>query len=368
MHIGIDARELVGQRTGVGRYLADLCTEWRSTPDAAHHRFTLFAHAPGNNLAALGDPFLDGPAGRFRYHPIPGNGGSRWEQGSLARALAHATPDVLFAPAYTAPLTTRVPVVLTIHDISFTTHPEWFSWREGLRRRWLTRLAARRATRVIAVSDFTRHEICRNLGLSTKAVSVVWSGIRHPPALHAISREPIVLFVGSTFNRRHIPELIRAFALVARRVPLARLVLVGDNRSFPFMDPVRLAARAGLADRIHVTSYIDETELALLYAKAKVFVFLSEYEGFGLPPLEAMAAGIPVVVGDTPVARELYADAARRVPVDDITAIGDALTTLLVDEAAGAKLRDAASIRMARFTWSRAARETLTILEHAGAR
>ena len=368
MRIGIDARELLGHRTGVGRYLADLCTQWRRLPSGGAHRFVLYAPVPGQAPSVLGPPFDTEAPGPFSYREVPGNGGSFWEQTHLAAAVSDDPPDVLFAPAYSAPLRTRVPVVLTIHDISFLTHPEWFSWREGLRRRWITRHAARRAARVIAVSGFTRNEVLAHLRLPPARVSVVWSGIHRPVPVPGLAREPLVLFVGSIFNRRHIPELIRAFALVAARIPAARLVLVGDNRSHPREDPTRLAAAAGVAGRVDIRAYVDDVELASLYARATVFAFLSEYEGFGFPPLEAMAAGVPAVVGDTPVARELYLDAARRVRVDDVPGIAAAISALLEHADERAALLGAAADRLPRFTWERAAEETLAILERAGAR
>ena len=366
MRIGIDARELLGRRTGVGRYLADLCTVWRRLPTAGPHRFVLYAPAPGQDPSVLGPPFDTETPGPFSYRAIPGRGDSWWEQTRLAAAVSEDQPDVLFAPAYSAPLRVRVPVVLTIHDISFVTHPEWFSWREGLRRRWFTRHAARRAARVIAVSGFTRDEVVAHLRLSPARVSVVWSGIHRPIPAPGLAREPLVLFVGSIFNRRHIPALIQAFARVTIRVPAARLVLVGDNRSHPHEDPVRLVAAAGIADRVAVRAWVDDAELAALYARAMVFVFLSEYEGFGLPPLEAMAAGVPTVVGDTPVARELYLDAARRVDVGDVPGIAGAITALLENTDERAALLATAAERLPRFTWERAAEETLTLLERAG--
>ena len=368
MRIGIDARELLGHRTGVGRYLADLCLQWRRLPSAGPHQFVLYAPAPGRDPSVLGPPFDTGALGRFSYRAVPGNGGSWWEQTHLATAVSDDAPDVFFAPAYSAPLRIRVPVVLTIHDISFLTHPEWFSWREGLRRRWITRRAARHATRVIAVSNFTRDEVVAHLRLLPARISVVWSGIHRPVPAPGLAREPLVLFVGSIFNRRHIPELIRAFARVSARVPAARLVLVGDNRSHPREDPAQLAAEAGIAARVAVRAYVDDAELAALYARAMVCVFLSEYEGFGFPPLEAMAAGVPSVVGDTPVARELYVDAARRVRVGDIPGIAAAITALLESADARAALLIAAAERLPQFTWERAAEETLAILERAGRR
>ena len=366
MHIGIDARELLGRRTGVGRYLADLCAVWRRLPSPGSHRFVLYGPVSGKDPSVLGPPFDTEPPGPFRYRAVPGDGGTWWEQTRLAAAFTADEPDVVFAPAYTAPLRVRTPVVVTIHDISFETHPEWFSWREGVRRRWFTRQAARRASRIIAVSGFTRDELVTHLGTPPERVSVVWSGIHRPAPVPGLSREPLVLFVGSIFNRRHIPALIRAFAGVVARVPAARLMLVGDNRSNPRQDPARLAVASGIGDYVRVRAYVDEAELARLYARARVFVFLSEYEGFGFPPLEAMAAGVPAVVGDTAVARELYRDAARRVHVDDVPGITAAITTVLENPEERAAMLARAAPHLSRFSWEQAAGDTLAILEAAG--
>jgi glycosyltransferase involved in cell wall biosynthesis len=366
MRIGIDARELLGRRTGVGRYLADLCAQWLHLPSTEPHRFVLYAPTPGQGPSVLGPPFDTETPGPFSYQSVPGAGDSWWEQTRLAAAVRRDPPDVLFAPAYSAPLLVDIPVVLTIHDISFETHPEWFSWREGLRRRWITRRAARRAAQIIAVSGFTRDEVVTHLGLPPARVSVVWSGIHRRKPAPGLAREPLVLFVGSIFNRRHIPELIRAFALVTARVPAARLVLVGDNRSHPHENPARLAVARGVADRVAVRAFVDEAELTALFGQAMVFVFLSEYEGFGFPPLEAMSAGVPAVVGDTPVARELYRDTARRVDVGDVPGIAAAITALLENAEERAALNTAAAQWLPRFTWERAAAETLTVIEGAG--
>ncbi len=367
MRIAVDARELVGQRTGVGRYLAELCDQWVTLPADGPHRFELYGHLPGDTPEVLGAPF-DRHVGPFSYRAVPGAGGTVWEQWDFARAIRADAPDVLFAPAYTAPLRVPVPVVLTVHDISFEAHPEWFGWREGLRRRWLTRQSAGRAHRIISVSEFTRDELVSHFRTPAARVRVVWSGAGTPTMPGDAVRTPLVLYVGSIFNRRHIPVLIDGFAEVGRRHPSAELVLVGANRTHPPEDPLRLAERAGITSRVQVRDYVDDTELRTLYQRASVFVFLSEYEGFGLPPLEAMAAGIPVVVGDTPVARELYGDAALRVPVDDPDAVASALLCFLQDDTARQRALAAAAARLPLFTWQRAAAETLAVLDEAGGR
>jgi glycosyltransferase involved in cell wall biosynthesis len=172
----------------------------------------------------------------------------------------------------------------------------------------------------------------------------------------------MVLFCGSLFNRRHIPELIEGFARLARRIPEARLEIVGDNRTRPRIDIEGLVAASGAGDRIALRSYLPETDLAALYDRASAFVFLSEYEGFGLTPLEALSAGVPIVVLDTPVAREVYGSAARYVERPDPALIEAALARALTDEAERARILAAGRDTLARYSWHACAARVLDVL------
>ena len=308
--IGIDARELLGEPTGVGRYLGELLRRWtaRSTP----RRGGLVLYTPESL------PFLQTvPDTADVREVVVGSGrGTWWEQTHLRRAVRADPPDVFFAGAYTAPLALGVPLAVTIHDVSFAAHPEWFRPREGARRRLLTRQAARAAERRL-----------HRLGVLARARS--WSGSRSPPdRVRVIApgvtrpapagprpREPLVLFVGSIFNRRRLPTLITAFAAATAD---ASRGAAGDRRGrsqLPGAGPgAGSPRRPASAARVEIRHYVTEAELESLYARAVVFVFLSEYEGFGLTPLEALSAGVPIVVLDTPIAREVYGDAAWYVP------------------------------------------------------
>ena len=367
MRIGIDGRELLGNRTGVGRYLAELCAEWLSSPEASRHEFIVYTALPGNEITGLGPPFLDGVAGPFRHRSVPGRSGTAWEQLALPAAAARDELDVFFAPAYSAPLRLQTPVVVTMHDVSFVAHPEWVPWREGMRRRWLAGRSMARADAVITVSAFTRDEVLQLFPIPSDRIHVVRSGIRpRPSAPRSEALDPLVLYVGSIFNRRNLPTLVRAFAKVRGVAGGLRLAVVGDDRTYPREDLPSLLEATGTAGAVELRSYVSESELDALYGRARVFAFLSEYEGFGLTPLEAMAAGVPVVVADTPVARELYSDAAVFVPVRDIQATATALRSLLQDDTAWATQRDRGTRLVPAFSWARAASETLDVLESAG--
>ena len=374
MRIGVDAREVMGRPTGVGRYLAELLSAWADPAAgvAGRHEFVLYAPASlPQDVAARAEAL------RPSVRVLPGDGGTSWEQLTLARAAARDGLDVFFAPAYTAPIRLPCPVTLTIHDLSFFAHPEWFGRREGLRRRLLTRLAAGRAAVVLTDTEFSRGEIQTHLGLPAQRTRVIAPGAGRPAGLEATAplggetrlsppREPLVLYLGSVFNRRHVPDLISAFRLVLARVPEARLDIIGENRTYPHQDLETLRQASGAADRIRVRSYVPEAELARAFRLASVFAFLSEYEGFGLPPLEALASGIPPVLLDTAVAREVCGPAARYVPAGDVPAIGAALADLLDNPAAREAVLNAASGVLARYTWPAAARQTMEALESAG--
>ena len=356
MRIAIDARELVGQPTGVGRYLTEILHAWDELHGAHLHEFTLCSPEPVRLPSSLNVTVV---TGRLR--------GTAWEQITLPLLLASAHANVLFAPGYTGPLAGSVPMVVAMHDVSFSAHPEWFSAREGLRRRCLARLAARKAARVITISDFSKSEIVRHLGVPQSKIDVIYPGATLMPAVAepqpaSANAEAPILFVGSLFNRRHIPELIRGFEIVATRHPAARLNLVGDNRTRPHIDVDRLIAESPARDRIQSRAYVDEHELAMLYRRARAFVFLSDYEGFALTPLEALGAGVPIVLLATDVAREIYGPAATYVDRPEPGLIASALECALFDETERARTLGAAAAQLERYSWRECAQRTLQVL------
>lgn len=354
MRIGIDARELCGKPTGVGRHLTGLLTAWAVDPNAARHSFVLYAHEA-----------VTTPLRNAKVRVVAGNPGTLWEQVSMPAAAKHDQLDLFFAPGYTLPVTLDVPAVVLVHDISFVVHPEWFRWREGLRRRLLTRWSCRRARLILTVSDAARDDIISAFGIAPDRVRRVYPGVVRMAAPADIRRQKMVLFVGSVFNRRHLPNLIRGFTPVATKHPEARLEIVGDNRTYPYEDLAALAAREGIAPQVSIRPYVSDQELAALYGRAAAFALLSEYEGFGHPPLEALACGVPPIVLNTTVAREVYGDAAFYVPQDDRAAITRALHEMLFDDQARQQVLRAAPVVLSRYSWSRAGADTLEALEHA---
>jgi glycosyltransferase involved in cell wall biosynthesis len=366
MRIGIDARELSGHATGVGRFLGGLLREWSNSSPAGAHEFVLYAPEPLEVPLGIG---LD--SRRFRTREVAGTPGTWWEQMRLPEAVASDQLDVFLAPAYTAPLRVKVPIVAAIYDLSYIAHPEWFRLREGIRRRWLTQRTADKAQAVITLSGFSRGEIINRLSVPERKVHAIVPGIDRPPVSPvrivkpAAYSEARVLYAGSLFNRRHVPDLIRAIATLRRIRPDISLDIVGDDRTFPHEDLEATIANLGLDGHVRWHRYVTNDQLLELYSRARAFAFLSEYEGLGMTPLEALAAGVPPVVYDTAVARESYAGAALYVPVGDGAEVVRALERALFDEQTRAGILAAAPATLAKYDWPRAARETLAVIESA---
>lgn len=365
MRIAIDGRELLGQPTGVGRYLSEVLRAWDAMPEASDHEFILCAPV------SLPLPKLERLALRLQ---TGGKGaGAFWEQWVLPGLVRRSGAQVLFAPAYSGPLRCPVPLVIALHDVSFAAHPEWFGWREGLRRRLLTRLSARRAARVLTLTRFSRDEIVEHLDVAPEKIEVTYAGVsRVGPASSGASRSPAgapgqsVLFVGSIFNRRHVPELIEGFARLSRRHDEIGLDIVGSNRTTPYVDLQEVADACAAAGRVRLHAYISDDELADLYGGAAAFAWLSSYEGFGLPPLEALAAGVPIVVLDTPVAREVCGEAAVYVARPRPELIEEALERLLFDARERERVLRAAAPVLERHTWRHCAGRVLSALVESG--
>lgn len=172
MRIAIDAHELTGHVTGVGRYLLQLLRAWSELPEAAPHEFVLCTPTPVHlRMESL------------KLSVTIGSGqGTRWTQLGLPAAVRAGGADVLFAPAYEAPLLSRVPTVLSVHDVSFFAHPRWFAPRERLRRQLSTIVSAHRASRILTFSEFSKREIVRHLRVRPEIVEVTYHGVtRLPP-------------------------------------------------------------------------------------------------------------------------------------------------------------------------------------------
>jgi glycosyltransferase involved in cell wall biosynthesis len=369
MVIGIDARELQGRPTGTGRYLRNLLRAW---PPDARDRLILYFNGP-----ARPDPSRERPSVVSR--PL-GNGRARglvWQERLLPSAARADGVEVFFSPAYACPLTLERPRVTTVHDLSFFSLPEDFSLREGLRRRLLVAASLRASRVVLAVSDFTRREIgARFPHLADRVLHVPHGADDDLPPLPGRRAArgrlcvdgPLLLAVGSIFNRRRLPDLLRALARLVPRHPGVVLDVVGENRTHPRLDLPALVRRLDLASHVRLSGFVSEEDLAARYAAADAAVFLSDYEGFGLPALEAAARGLPLVAADRPALNEIFREAALLADPRDPGGVADALDRVLRDPPLRARLVEGGRALAARHSWTRAAEATRDALVRAAGR
>jgi glycosyltransferase involved in cell wall biosynthesis len=277
-------------------------------------------------------------------------------------------------PTGAAPLgLTSARRVVTVHDVIPYVYPQTCSRLDWLIYRFWLPLVVSRLDAIITVSAQSKSDIVKYLRVSPEAVIVIpeaastnyrpLSATACQPVLARYGIDfPYVLYVGSIEARKNLPRLLQAFAYLQGRLEHWKLVVVGARRwkSSPVYETVR---RLGLEQRVHFTGYVEEADLPALYSAASLFVFPSLYEGFGLPVLEAMACGTPVVTSNTSSLPEVAGDAALLVDPYDVAAIAKAVRRLLEDTALAADLRTRGLARAAQFNWERTARETIAVYE-----
>ncbi|HVL07320.1 MAG TPA: glycosyltransferase family 1 protein, partial [Acidimicrobiales bacterium] len=271
--------------------------------------------------------------------------------------------DVFHATNFIAPPSRKVPVVVTVHDINFVHRPEAVT--PGVRR--MARLLPdilRRAAAIITVSSFTRQEVVAWLPEVADKVTVIHNG-SHARAAPAIGPDgdgspPYALMLGTLEPRKNLPLALDALRILRQRGVDLRLVLAGGRSSL--LDVPALLRKRGLGEpEVTRTGYVDDARVSALLAGARVLVFPSLYEGFGMPLLEGMEAGVPVVgvrAGATP---ETVGDAGLLVERGDAEAFADAMEQAAFDESVRARLIPAGKAQAAKFTWERAAATTLDL-------
>ncbi|MGC9400572.1 MAG: glycosyltransferase family 4 protein [Anaerolineae bacterium] len=292
-----------------------------------------------------------------------------WEQLGVPWVLRRAQVHLLHAPAFGGPILSGVPHVDTVHDLSFLRYPSFFPKKKRLYLRWLTRLSCRRAAAVIAVSQFTAQEVIRLLGVPASRVHVIYHGVEprfRPLPDEKVRRfrqqqrlpERFILYLGTLEPRKNLITLVRAYAGLAD--PDLHLVLAG-GKGWLYEDVFAEVERLGVGARVHVPGYVPDAALPLWYNAADVFAYLSWYEGFGLPVLEALACGVPTVASQAASLPEVAGDAALLAPPDDVSAVRETLRRALEDETLRARLRSAGPTRAAQFTWEATAEQTVQV-------
>ena len=330
------------------------------------------AASPETELIAIGGSAA--PAGVSRVaaiSPVPTNLG--WCAAGLPLAARRTAFDVFHAPAYTGPLWGVHPLVITIHDVSYARRPEWSPHPGGVGplRQAFYRACAVRADRVLTDSTFSKSEIIAAYGIDEGRIDVVPLGVTpmfRPDA--SVAREPFVLHVGDLHPRRNLLMLFEAVVDLARHEPrLAGLQLILAGKDLGVLEDLR--ARAASLDALQNLRYLGrpgDAELVDWYRRAAVMAYPSRYEGFGLPVLEALACGTPVVASNATSIPEVTGDAAVLLPPDGASSWAKALREVLLDVDHAHRLSARGIERARQFTWAHTADLTLRTYESARAR
>ncbi len=291
------------------------------------------------------------------------------EQVETPRALRALKADLYHGLGFVAPLRAPCPTVVTVFDLSFITQPRSHKLLNRIYLSLFTRWSCRRAARVVAISAWTRYDVTRHFGIALDRVDAIPLGVDHdhfkplPPdevavfkAQHGIG-EGAIFYLGSLEPRKNLTRLVEAFQLLRRTLPDAQL-FVGGSPAWHYGALLR-SVEANAAGNVHLIGRVDEAELPKWYSACAVMAYPSLYEGFGLPPLEAMACGAPVVTSNVTSLPEVVGDAGVTVDPTNVPAMAEALARVLRDGAFRAELRTKALARAACFTWERTAEQTV---------
>ncbi len=389
MNICLDLSPVVHQKAGLASYTRELATQLVQDEGISWSVFHYDRTPPVS---------LSSPLDSLPRYVIPW-GAYRWR---LTTALRHIlgwnmdgffrSVDLFHATEHLLPRLSAIRTVFTLHDLIFLFHPET---HKPMNRWFLTLMMPRflrAADAIIAVSECTKRDAVRCYGIPEEKITVIYEGVNprfrpaDPEAIAAVRQkyglpERFILYVGTIEPRKNLTALLEAYtALMERPAPCAlrpatcdlrpatcdlrpatcdlRLMIVG-KKGWLYEGFFRKLRELGLEDRVIFTGYVPDEDLPALYSAADLFVFPSLYEGFGLPVLEAMACGVPVVCSSTSSLPEVAGDAALLVPPTDVRALTEAMERALTDERLRARMRARGLERARRFSWERAAQGTL---------
>lgn len=366
MRIGIDARKL--HDFGIGTYIRNLVRELARVDRNTEYVLLCRDDDDAATIRALGENF----------RPVIERAGnySIAEQFKIPLALKREGVTLFHAPHYVLPPLTPCRSVVTIHDCIHLMFPQYLPNHFALSyARTSISLAARRATRILTVSESSKNDIIRFFGTDPAKIDVIYNAFDTrfgvEPAEEQVVRvreryqlqDEFVLYAGNVKPHKNLERVIEAFHLVRKRgLDHLKLVLIGDDIS-KYASLRRAVHQHQLHKYVRFLGYLPEDTLAVLYRLAAVFVFPSLYEGFGLPPLEAMASGTPVVTSNLSSMPEVAGDAAVLVDPYDPEAIADGLYRVLTDDALALSLRQKGLARSKQFSWETSVRRVREIYD-----
>jgi len=345
MKIALDGMPLASPLTGVGHYTSELAR-------------SLALVAPNDQFELIS--------------PKPGLLSRRWWSAGLPLYLSRSSFDLFHGTNYEVPLWSRRPSVVTIHDLSLLLHPEAHESHLVRRARWRLPLMAKSASMIITPSTSVKNEVCETLRVDAAKVVVtpeapraVFKRREDAEVTEVLRRlgvgDDFVLFVGTIEPRKNLHRLIEAFEQLLNTTSLSPQLVIAGGQGWLMDDFFSAIKRKKLEDRIRLTGYLHDEDLRALYSSCSVFVYPSLYEGFGLPPLEAMACGAPVITSRIPSITETVGTAARLVDPRDTNELSGAMVEMLSDEAMRNHFSGVGAEHVKKFTWEQTAIKTLDV-------
>jgi glycosyltransferase involved in cell wall biosynthesis len=369
MLIGVDASRLIhARRTGTEAYSLHLTRALIRA--GGEHRFRLYTSVP------IPPDLLNGVAqvvkSRYEVRVIPF--ARLWTHLRLAWEVSSHSPDVLFVPSHVMPLICPVPAVVTVHDVGYLHYPEAHRPFDRWYLDWTTRRHARLAARIIADSYATREDLVHLYQTDPGRIAVVYPGrdeslgrVENTRAIQAVKarygiRSGYLLYLGTLQPRKNLLRLVEAFACLQSGTIDLQLVLAG-KKGWLYDELFARVKSLGWEDRIVFTGYVAEDDKAALLSGASALVFPSLYEGFGMPVLEAMACGTPVLTSNISSLPEVAGDAALVVDPLDVDAIAAGMSRLIGDADLRSVLVERGYAQVEKFSWGESARQVLKVLE-----
>jgi glycosyltransferase involved in cell wall biosynthesis len=374
MRIGIDGLPLTEILTGIGHYTNELARYLALETDSDEIEVV----SPRAFLPSINNQ-TERPSNlrftRSRVSLLT----KRWWSIGLPRYIRRHSLDVFLGTNFEVPLRQVCPTVMTIHDLSMLLHPEGHEKKLVRRARRRLPAMARAATMIITPTEIVRQEVHEHLQIPLEAIVAVpeaaRSCFRPIDAMHSAETrkrlgigDDFLLFVGTVEPRKNLATLLQAFEAIQRSCPQPLQLVIAGRRGWLVDHLVQSLERSPYADQIILTGYLPDEDLCALYSSCAVFIYPSIYEGFGLPPLEAMACGAPVIASNIPAIKEVTAAATRLITHDSVPELSRALLELLGSASIRNEMSAAGLKRAAEFSWARTAAATRVVCVEASAR
>lgn len=360
MVIGFDgSRAFNRQKTGTENYSYQLLLALSKID--TKNNYIVYLRSDNINRVTIVEQLIHFP-GNFEFVRI--NWPRLWTQGGLAVQTFKDILDVLFIPAHTSPLIHKpgLKTVVTVHDLGAEYLPKMHQLRQQLYLKWITRYQLKSASKLIAVSHSTKNDLIKRVGIEGQKIKVVYEGFNQDlfqarSDTKSYSLKGYWLFVGTIQPRKNLERIIKAFKLVGK----GNLVIAG-SKGWQTDKIYKLPKKLGIAERVKFLGYVSDKEMVKLYKGAIALIFPSLFEGFGLPILEAQASGCPVLTSTTSSMPEVAGKGALLVDPYNVEEIANGMMKIM-DKEIGARLVELGYNNIKRFSWEKAAKQTLKILE-----